>query len=205
MGDDVSHCASATLGRGTHATVLQAVRSLPKVRVEDEDQEDGYKDWSLKGYLLYGLDERWRQTRTPEELGDKWDLKHRNLNGLLAHFANRGIYSPWDWVALRSMVSLETHKRIGHKVLLNAAIPNATVWIILSAPTLYTACRERKCADKETRGQLWKADQLQGFSIPRWKFWRHRLEEVKGHPDGTEEFRELCQTALDAMDRCEKP
>ncbi|PYI11970.1 hypothetical protein BO78DRAFT_392655 [Aspergillus sclerotiicarbonarius CBS 121057] len=184
--------------------LLQAVRSLPKIPVEDEDQESGYKEWSLSGSLLYGLDERWRQIRTPEGLGDMWDLKHRNFNGLLAYFANREIYSPWDWEALRSMVTLETHKRIGHKVLLNAAIPTATVWFIVSAPTIYTACQERACADKEgCRGPLWKAYQPQGFSIPRWVFWRRRLEEVKGHLDGTEEFRELCQAAMDAMDGCE--
>ncbi|PWY93850.1 hypothetical protein BO94DRAFT_543146 [Aspergillus sclerotioniger CBS 115572] len=186
-------------------SLLQAMESLPKIPVKDEDQETGYKEWSLHGYFICGLDERWRQISAPEELGDKCDLKLRNFNGLLANFTNCGIYTPWDYEALLSMMSLETHQRIGHKVLLNSTIPTATVWFILSAPAIYTACQERTCADKKrTRGRLWKADQLQGFSIPRWKFWRRRLEEVKSHADGTEEFRTLCQEAMDAMDRCEE-
>ena len=42
-------------------SLLQAVRSLPKIPVEDEGQENGYKEWSLSGYLIISLDERWRR------------------------------------------------------------------------------------------------------------------------------------------------
>lgn len=67
---------------------------------------------------------------------------------------------------------------------------------------IYQACQRQECADHVSSKNLWKGEPQQGYSIARWNFWRKRFEELEGHPDATEETKEACRAAMEAMDQC---
>lgn len=79
-------------------------------------------------------------------------------------------------------------------------VPTAGIYLILCAPKLFEACKQRKCQDNEATGVLWRGESARQYSVARWEFWGSRLVVIIDHPDATEETRESCRAAIVAMD-----
>lgn len=144
---------------------------------------------------------------TPES-PNKAHRRGKNINGLIAHFTNKGIYQgQYRAIAMihralecndgRSRKKLHLQLR---KTTIAYRVPTAAIYLILCAPKLFEACKQRKCQDSEATGELWKGEPARGYSVARWEFWRSRFVVIIDHSDATEETRESCRAAIEAMD-----
>lgn len=144
---------------------------------------------------------------TPESPNEA-HRREKNINGLIAHFTNKGIYQgQYRAIAMihralecndgRSRKKLHLQLR---KATIAYRVPTAAIYLILCAPKLFEACKQRKCQDSEATGELWKGEPARGYSVARWEFWRSRFVVIIDHSDATEETRESCRAAIEAMD-----
>lgn len=78
-------------------------------------------------------------------------------------------------------------------------VPAAAVYFVVCASKLYEACGQGMCKDTTSTGEMWRGEPTQGISIARWEFWRSRFETLIYHADATEETKESCKAAIEAM------
>ena len=86
------------------------------------------------------------------------------------------------------------------KLTIAHGVPTTAVYFVLCAPKIYEACLQRRCQDATPVGELWTEEPSSGYSVARWEFWRSRFVVLIDHPDATEETRESCKAAIQAMD-----
>ena len=141
------------------------------------------------------------EIREPEEVGDKWDTRWRNMNGFVAHLTNSGKRSYLGNALAAIRMGLEENPRKAHpkNITYNCRAPAAAIWFILCALKIYAGCREGLSSGKSSTS-LWTGEP--GLDLPRWEFWMQRLETLKGHSVTTKETKDLCQAAIDAMNQC---
>lgn len=132
------------------------------------------------------------------------DREWKNMNGLLAHFTNEGIANSDARALICITQSLEDDDRKERARIINLFVPAASIWFILCGPIIYEYCQNHTCDDQEFGKKLWKGTPRQGYSIARWEFWRDRFEELSTHFMATEETRQACRAAMDAMDAVPK-
>lgn len=144
----------------------------------------------------------------PQSSDDGNHRRAKNINGLIAHFTNEDIYQGYyraigtichglecNDTKSRKKIDLEIKKKtIAYRV------PTAAIYFVVCAPKLYEACRQTMCEDATATGEMWRGEPSQGYSIARWEFWRSRFGALVYHADGTEETRESCKSAIEAMD-----
>lgn len=126
----------------------------------------------------------------------------RNINGLLIHFTNEGIYDG-KYHALNCIRKyFENDDRNRRNRFINVYAPVAAIWFIHCSPKIYKACQNQEYLDRIPGGKLWKG--TPGYNIPRWEFWRSRFEVLSTHPLAIEETRQACKAAVDGMDAVTK-
>ncbi|PWY76067.1 hypothetical protein BO94DRAFT_538463 [Aspergillus sclerotioniger CBS 115572] len=178
-----------------------ALSELPPVILKDGDEFDGRSAWNPPFYFHMMLIERLNQIGNPEEVGDKWDIRWRNMNGFLAHLTNSGKRSYLGNALTTIRMGLEENPRKAQpkNITYNCRAPAAAIWFILCAPKIYAGCREGISSGRPSMS-LWTGES--GLNLPRWEFWLERLETLKGHSVTTQETKDMCQAAIEAMNRC---
>lgn len=188
--------------------LIEAIRKTPVLFMKENYWfTDGARVWQDMPYFSMMLCERWNSMPTPESPGEA-HRRAKNINGLIAHFTNKGIYQGQYRAIAMTHHALECNDGRSRKKLhlqlrkstIAYRVPTAAIYLILCAPKLFEACKQRKCQDSEATGELWKGEPARGYSVARWEFWRSRFVVIIDHFDATEETRESCRAAIEAMD-----
>lgn len=195
--------------------LVKAIRESPVVIMKEGDRfTDGERVWQDLPYFSVMLYGKWTSrfsllvfsapplsldTDIPGISPDEGvHRKTMNINGLIAHFTNQGIYQGhYCAIAMihqglaecndgRSQNKLQLHLR---KLTVAYRVPIAAMYFILCAPKLYKACKQRMCQSSRATGELWKGEPARGYSVARWEFWRSRFVMLLDHPDATEYTR----------------